>query len=322
MSYREIVVGVDFGASSLAAVRWVAREFAPHACIHLVHVIPDPASSVLLRPYVPDGLDPFRDVHDIYQALSDLARSIGPHRVEVDILEGLPADGLVRAAEEVGADLICVGKSRQRRASGRFGATTPHRLLARASTPVLTVPEAPPGRPGAVLAAVSDGCENTRVLDTAARIASQHGAHLDVLHALEADVQEAAAAAQRLGCHARLPTIAQNWLAAQVKRLPRDRPSTTTLAPFGDAGEEIVAHAARGHVGLVVAGRYRERDPRQSVVCLGSSARLLLWAAPCPVLLLETAGVGRRPPGRLRTSRISVRRSVSPLAVVTGGDAA
>lgn len=320
--YREVVVGIDFGASSLAAARWVARELAPNAHLHLVHVIPDPAGSPLLRPYVPEGLDPFRDVHDIYQALSDLARSIGQHRVEVDILEGLPADALGRAAAEVGADLICVGKSRQRRGSGRFGATTPHRLLARTSVPVLTVPEAPHGRPAAVLAAVSDGCENTHVLDTAARIAGAHGAHLDVLHALEADVQAAAAAAQRLGCHARLPTIAQNWLAAQVKRLPRDRPSTTTLAPFGDAGEEIVAHAARGHVGLIVAGRCRERDPRQSVISLGSSARLLLWAAPCPVLLLDTVGADGRPRGRRRASRFGRRHAASTLAVVTGGDAA
>jgi nucleotide-binding universal stress UspA family protein len=321
VSFREIVVGVDFGASSLAAVRWVAHEFAPEARIHLVHVTPDPCSSSLLRPYVAEGVDPFRDVHDIYQALRGLSNTLGSDRTEVNILEGVPADGLAQAAEEVGADLICVGKSRQRRASGRFGATTPHRLLARAPLPVLTVPEATRGTPTALLAALSDGRESNHVLQTAARIATAHGAHLDVLHALEADVQEAAAAAQRLGCRTRLPTIAQNWLAAQVKRLPVDRPSTTTLAPCGDAGEEIVAHAARADVGLIVAGRYRDREPRPAVPSLGSCTRLLLWAAPSPVLVLGTVGVDRQPPARSRTPRRGARRP-APLSVVTGGDAA
>ncbi len=340
MSFREIVVGVDFGASSLAAVRWVAHELAPRARIHLVHVTPDPRTSALLRPYVPETIDPFRDVHDVYQALRGLANTIGADRTDVNILEGVPADGLVHAAEEAGDELICVGKSRQRRASGRFGATTPHRLLSRAPLPVLTVPEAARAKraargaawrvgrestpvllPAALLAALSDGRESNHVLQTAARIASAHGAHLDVLHALEADVREAAAAAQRLGCQTRLPTIAQNWLAAQVKRLPSDRPSTTTLAPCGDAGEEIVAHAARSDVGLIVTGRYREREPRSSVSSLGSCTRLVLWAAPCPVLVLGPVAVDRTPPARHRTPRRGARRA-SPLSVMTGGDAA
>jgi len=311
VSFRRIVIGVDFSASSLAAVRWPAHELAPRAHLHFVYVAPDPRGSPLLRPYLPESADPFRDVHDIYRALRGLANTIGGDRVDVDIVEGTPADALASIVEEVDADLVCVGKSQRRRASGRFGGTTPHRLLARTSVPVLTVPESARTRPPAVLAAMSDGRESSHVLHTAARLATAHAAHLDVLHALEAEVQESAAIAQRFGCHTRLSTIAQNWLGAQVKRLPAGRPSTTTLTPLGDAGEEIVSHAARGHIGIVVAGRCRQSET--SAPALGSSTRLLLWAAPCPVLILGTAPVERRP------THTEPARS---LTVITGGDAA
>jgi len=311
VSFRRIVIGVDFSASSLAAVRWTAHEFAPRAHLHFVYVAPDPRGSPLLRPYLPESADPFRDVHDIYRALRGLANTIGADRVDVDIVEGTPAGALASIVEDVDADLVCVGKSHCRRASGRFGGTTSHRLLAHTTVPVLAVPESARTRPSAVLAAMSDGGESSHVLHTAARIATAHAAHLDVLHALEAEVQEPAAIAQRFRCHTRLSTIAQNWPCAQVKRLPLGRPSTTTLTPLGDAGEEILAHAARGHIGLVVAGRCRQGDA--SPPALGSSTRLLLWAAPCPVLILGANGVERRipPPEPARS-----------FTVITGGDAA
>jgi nucleotide-binding universal stress UspA family protein len=318
VSYRRIVVGVDFGAASLAAVRWVAHELAPRAHLHLVYVAPDPRSSMLLRPYVPESADPFRDVHDISHALRGLANVLGADRVDVDIVEGVAADALALVAAEVDADLVCVGKSHHRAASGRFGATTPHRLLARTNAPVLVVPEAARVRPAAILAAMSEGRESSQVLQVAARLATAHGAHLDVLHALEEDVQQAAAAAQRFGCHTRLSTIAQNWLGAQVKRLPAGRPGTSTLTPTGDAGEAILVHAARGHIGLIVAGRCRQNEIMRATASPGSSTRLLLWAAPCPVLVLGTVAVERQPPQSPRRRDVSI----PALSVVPGGDAA
>lgn len=318
MPFRRIVVGVDFSAPSLAALRWVARTVAPRAHIHIVHVVPDPRTSALLRPYVPAVTDDRRSVSDAYQALRGLADATGAKRVDLDILKGAPADALALAAEEAGADLICVGRSLKRRGSGRFGGTTPHRLLARTHAAVLSVPERASTVPGAILAAVSDGTEAPRVLDSAARLANEWSAHLDALHALEPEVQELEAAALRLGCDARLSIIAQNWLVGELARRPGRRPSTTTVVPFGDAGEEIVAHATRGDVGLIVAGRRRENQEQPAGPELGSSARLMLWAAPCPVLVLETTRVAPLTPGACR----GVGHAAPALTVASGGDAA
>jgi len=315
--FRRIVVGVDFGAASLAAVRWVARELAPRAHLHLAYVAPDPRSSTLLRPYVPETADPFRDVHDLYHALRGLANVVGSDRTDVDIVEGVAADALASLATEVDADLVCVGKSHRRRASGPFGATTPHRLLTRTNVPVLAVPASTGAGPAAILAAMSDGRESSQVLQAAARVATTHRAHLDVLHALEDDVVQAAAVARRSGCQARLTTIAQNWLRAQVKRLPAGRPGTTTLTPSGDAAEAILVHAARGQVGLIVAGRHRQDEAGPATPPPGSSTRLLLWAAPCPVLVLGTVGAECRPPHSPRAGGRS-----SPLSVLPSGGAA
>jgi hypothetical protein len=58
---------------------------------------------------------------------------------------------------------------------------------------------------------------------------------------------------------------------------------------MGDAGQEIVATARRSGADVIVVGRGGDRSHAEvpaGALCVGSAARLVLWAAPCPVLVL------------------------------------
>jgi len=308
MPFRRIVIGVDFGTASLAAVRWVARDFASDAQILVVHVASEPRTPEFLRSHFTSG-DCLDQTASMYGGLRGLADLMGPGRLDVDVSTGLPADELARAAEDFGADLICVGKSRRRRGSGRFGATTPQRLVARTTLPVLVVPEGVRARPATVLVAVSGSSESGGLLRAAARIATGCDARLDVLYAVEPEVQEFA----RIRTHgivedadalsvahgdqhvgdtsvealndAQLRLLARRWMQDQIARLQLPANRATAMVRLGDAGEATIAHATQSGIGLVIVGPRRQDEPGRGSGRLGSTAALAMWAAPCPVLV-------------------------------------
>jgi len=295
MSYQRIVVGVDFSTASLNAVRWVSGQFAPGARIFVVHVVPLPRTPGFLRP--PN--EPLPDVPSagptLYPGLRVFAELAGAGRSDVEIRSGSPAAELTRIAEEVGADLICVGRTRQRRGSGRFGATTPQRLLSRTNIPVLIVPDTARIAPGAVLAAMSDGRDGVEVLRAAGRLAAAWRVRLDALHAIDPDaLSYARRSLATSGGDSHCCLLAQEWIVRQVGELPLQGVRVHAIARVGDAGEETIAHAARNNIGLIVAGR-RTDDERAGAFEIGSTTRLITWASACPVLVHGTPAVGAKP---------------------------
>jgi nucleotide-binding universal stress UspA family protein len=243
----------------------------------------------------------------VYQGLRSLADLAGRDRSDVEILTGDPAAGLALAAEEFGADVICVGKSRRRRGSGRFGATTPQRVLSSTPLPVLVVPENAKAQTATVLAAVNDGSEGAHVLQSASRIARAWNARLDALHVIEPELRAIAQDAIR-GANvqitaprttaqltamtmdalndARLCLLAREWLEKQTAGLKMRKECVMPIARFGDAGQETIRHAARSDTGLIVVGRCSRPRSTTGVAAIGSTARLTMWVAPCPVLVL------------------------------------
>jgi nucleotide-binding universal stress UspA family protein len=63
---------------------------------------------------------------------------------------------------------------------------------------------------------------------------------------------------------------------------------------MGDAGQELVATAQNeAGTGVIVMGRLAERVsalPIQAQYRCGSTTRMVLWAAPCPVLVVPLGG--------------------------------
>ena len=320
MQLNRVVIAVDFSAASLAAARWVALQLAPRAKLALVHVFSEPAAPSFVRAHLPPlDVAAAERTRALYGALRGFAGVVGSDRTTIELLTGSPADALATFAREFDADLICLGRRRRRRGAARFGDTTAQRLLARTRIPVLVVPAARPTLPARILAAIDDQPGCSADLRAACGIARSYEAALEVLHVLAPElaglvsrelVQSGTAAPEAhtdagrsaedlyLAAEARLESLTHDWIASRVRQVNEGTRRVTSHVRIGDPGEQIVKFVQASGADLVLVGRGRdERTVTASVdaegnggaLPLGSTSRLVLWASPCPVLVLPPA---------------------------------
>ena len=310
----KIVVGVDFSDASLAGARWVANHLAPGAELLLVHVVPVPKPPIYLHEHMGPTIDQRSTVVPrLYTALRGFAELLRSDRVRVGIRTGVPWTALARVASEVKADLIGVGRGQKRQGSSRFGATTPQRLLGVSHVPVLVIPQGVVAKPNRVLAAISGRPGGERVIPIAQTLAEEWGSRLDPVHVIETDVHEASL----MPASARIPTGLLATRSPAIKRTigidALDQSSLELLASkwvnttfavagatrtgdplirAGDPGQELIAAVREETVSsVIVIGRLGESVPnrpsRGQYTC-GSTTRMVLWAAPCPVMVVPT----------------------------------
>lgn len=310
MQLNKIVIGIDFSDASLAGARWVAEHLAPKAELLLVHVVPLPRPPIYLHELIASTVDQRSTlVPRLYTALRGFADLLGKDRTRVGIRTGVPWSSIARVADEVKADLICVGRGNKRQGSSRFGATTPQRLLGVSRVPVLVIPQGVTAKPHRVLAAVSGRRGGERVMRVAGALASEWGLHLNTVHVVEPDVRQDARLSSGSARHpiraasanversigidslddSALCTLAGQWIASTVSAAgltTGDEPSIR----IGDAGQELITMARQEDgLAVMVMGRVDESLPiltaRPQYRC-GSTTRMVLWAAPGPVLVL------------------------------------
>jgi nucleotide-binding universal stress UspA family protein len=311
MQFKKIIIGIDFSDASLAGARWVADHLAPNADLLLIHVVSVPRPPIYLHEHIASTIDQRSTlVPRLYTALRGFADLLGHDRVRVGIRTGVPWSTLSRVADEVKADVICVGRGNKRQGSSRFGATTPQRLLGVSRVPVLVIPQGVVTKPTRVLAALSGRPGGERVMPVAKSLASAWGSRLEAIHVVEADVRQdsriatGASRTDLIGTgsadHGRsigidaldasaLCTLAGQWIASTISEsgaTTGDQPSVR----IGDAGQELIASARNEPAAsVVVMGRVGEtlpKPPARAQYRCGSTTRMVLWAAPGPILVL------------------------------------
>jgi nucleotide-binding universal stress UspA family protein len=312
MRLRRAIVGVDFSERSLVAARWAAAHLAPGAEVVLTHVLRGPQAPRFLEARLAPMLDVLAELAPaLHGALRGLAESIGPDRTSIDMREGRPWDGLADAATALDADAIILGRVRHRRGSARFGATTAQRLIARTRLPVIVVPSAQPTPARRVLAALDDDDHADGVMAAAEQIAAAQGARVEMLHViapeLHAFVRACASRSSEGGLHPdELQASVQGWMRAH------GRDAADAWTRVGDAGQEIIARARVAKADLVVIGRGGHAGapscPRCAIVP-GSTTRLVMWAAPCPVLVTGSGAASRGGAPEVRNGRRMLSRN-------------
>ena len=311
MQFKKIIIGIDFSDASLAGARWVADHLAPKADLLLIHVVSVPRPPIYLHEHIAPTIDQRSTlVPRLYTALRGFADLLGNGRARVGIRTGVPWSAIARVADEVKADLICVGRGNKRQGSSRFGATTPQRLLGVSRVPVLVIPQGVLTKPRRVLAALSGRPGGERVMPVAKSLASAWDSRLEAIHVVEADVRQdsrisiGASRTRLIGTQSAddgrsigidaldesaLCTLASQWIASTISAsgtTAGDQPSIR----IGDAGQELIA-SARNEPGpsVVVMGRVGETlpiPPLPAQYRCGSTTRMVLWAAPGPILVL------------------------------------
>jgi nucleotide-binding universal stress UspA family protein len=316
-AFRKILIGIDFSDASLAAARWAATHIASDAELLLVHVVPVPRPPI----YLHDRLGPTIEQRSftaprLYNALQSFADLLGSARVRVGVRTGVPWTALARVAGEVKADLICVGRGQKRKGSNRFGATTPQRLLGLSRIPVLVIPQGITEAPSCVLAALSARPGGERVIPVASRLARTWESRLEPIHVVE---REVASVSNDALDPVTVKSLASDWVAAAFSAAGVID-STEPIIRIGDAGQELVTIAReRPGVSVVVMGRTGESTstlPSPSQFRCGSTTRMVLWAAPGPVLIvpLESAEMHTQTPIRGFDARLRPHGNVASLS--------
>lgn len=319
--FTRIVVGIDFSARSLAAARWAAQQLAPRARVNFVHVLPDPVEPSFLRLQLTEIRALMSDVAPALEGgLQNLGELLAPGRSTATIRRGEVAEELARAAEEYDAEVVCLGRRRSRRGGARFGATTAHRLLTRTPTAVLIIPVTHDVAPSRILVSLDDHVGRHALLRTAMTAARTWNAHVHALHVLSPGLRDLVRSVQpadhalgddavslehvdRISDEQTLFGVTREWLTAQLDAVREHSVRTRAHVGVGDPGQEIVAHAHASRADLIVLGRASpplDVAPPRHPFTLGSTTRLVTWAAPCAVLVMPSTPAAPRPPQRTR----------------------
>lgn len=294
MELEKIIIATDFSEPAAAAAGWVARHFAPAAKLVLVYVMDSKQRHAPSEDPCGTG-GSMDDEYDLAaRRLHDAVADIGASRCTSEIRLGRTAEEVVRASEELRADLVVVGKhSRRRGVIARLGSTA-EEIVRSSRTPVLLVTEPPDAEPRTLLAAVNDSHVAPWVVQWARFLAERFGARATAMHVVGASVFTSALASVDAGGEAaetlpksmtsEPPRSADGWLSRLAGHDANRRPLHVDVM-FGDPADEIIAAAARMDADMIVMGS--RGMGRLGSAILGSVASAVLRSAPCPVLVVR-----------------------------------
>ena len=291
---QRVLIGIDFSEASLAAARWIARQFAAEAELILVHVIPVPPPPSFCRDILADRQTLAAGaVPRLEGGLRGFAATLPSARITTHLRVGRPFEQIAEVAEEMRADLIALGRTGQHAGTWKRLGSTADRLIRRVRTPVLIVPGSTAPLANRVLAAVDDAQIGIAVLDRAHTMAHLFGARLVALHALsdatgatgERRPPEPGSPDTALSITAEaVRRAARGWLREHLESIGADSTASDIAVAIGDAGPAILAEAQRSGAELIVVGRWGAHALAQAGT--GAVTRFVLRGARTPVLVV------------------------------------
>jgi nucleotide-binding universal stress UspA family protein len=284
---HSVIVGVDEGPGSVAAVDWAADEARfRDARLHLLH-------AWLEQPYdTPEARDNafFRHAgEELLKALAERASNRHPSlEVSSELVDAGPLDALTSVGATAG--LLVLGSRGSGGFPGLLAGSTSLQLAACAVCPVVVVPGAAAGEHDAgtrhgVVVGVHGREPSEGLLSFAFGTAQRRGLPLRVVHAWRYPLL--------LGPgHAVPPVYEKGHVAAEEARLVAevlagwrqkypDVPVEVDVVRSGPA-QHLVALSATEH--LVVVGRHR--TPEGPLRRLGSVSQAVVHHAKCPVAVV------------------------------------
>ena len=195
-SFKTILVPVDYSARSLQAFR-VACSLAEEGATRLIvlHVVEQlPVMEQLvgfdaLGTPIPLDADGSPHHNAIQERLREVYVSKRPIDVRILVRDAEAAEGIVGAADDVGADLIVLGTHGRTGLNRLLAGSVAEAVLRRATCPVLAVhsPESGSAETGAapiqvILHPTDFSDQSQAALEVARALAKSHSAHLLLLH--------------------------------------------------------------------------------------------------------------------------------------------
>lgn len=294
MNTDRLLVGLDFGAASIAAARWTKRWFAPNAELILAHVFEPPD-----RPrFAHDKLPP-EDVlesssreyaaHRMHEVMSYL----GSEPIQTVFRVGKTYEQLAMLATELRADLVVIGPHGGRPHTSKFLGTTAARIVRSSPVPVLVATNPPPGSPARILVPLDDTEITDTIIQTARQLAKRFQSDITLLHVWSNAIYSHVASMSYAQAHSdaeaeheideELVSAAKHWLT-HIAKVDGDNERITAAVTYGKPGDSTIAMADAMHADLIVLGR--NSTGVIAPAFLGSTIGTVLHDARCPVLVV------------------------------------
>lgn len=290
---ERIVIGVDFGAPSVAAVGWVRQHFAPGAECLLVHAVDVPQAPGFLRGAFPSREEILKSaLTGASTRLAELRKAQGWDDMAVEVRDGRPENVVAAAAKEWDADLVIVGEhARPRGMWGTLGSTA-EALVRCSPVPVLLARNTAERPPGRILVAVDESGHATAALRWGRLLAQRLGASLTAVHVFRSVYLGAARSVSGLKASLTLEPDqlrqSEAWLDRRLSDAGYGPDEAERRIELGEPASALVAAQRGGEFDLAVIGSRGAGGVGRML--LGSVANGLLRGASCPVLVVTDRG--------------------------------
>jgi nucleotide-binding universal stress UspA family protein len=302
ISIRRILCPVDFSESSRRALEYALdlarRRGIEVAVLHVAARTLPPLSA--LAAYASAALESGVRERLRRDLLEELRRFVQPAAQGVGVTyaveDGSVVGSIVEMADQT--DLLVLGTHGHGEVEGLILGSVAEKVLHRAPCPVLTVPRAAVARSGAsatfqhILCPLDFSSSSSDALGYAVALAREGGGRVTLLHVIEgllgekpADIHlevagslDRAQAAARARLRAAVPAEGARWLEGEPI-VATGKAHAEILRKAEELGSDVIVMGVHGQTGL---GR----------LLLGSTARHVVRAAPCPVLTLRSKREG------------------------------
>ncbi len=141
-TFKRILLATDGSPHAEEATKYAqALAMRDDAELFLVHAFPSVAAQASLgEPLIGVNIERFiTDARALAETIAVRLRTAGV-RVEIEVLEGPPANAILEVADTRGCDLIVMGTRGHGRVASLLLGSVSHAVLDRAQIPVLVVP--------------------------------------------------------------------------------------------------------------------------------------------------------------------------------------
>ncbi len=259
--------------------------------LHVCHVLPE---IYAVRPLFPQF-----HLHDAFRlaefeafargALTERIRTVigrDPLEVAIEMEQGTPHAGILRAAERIAAGAVIVGGDLDEQGNPILGGVA-ERVIRHAHCAVLV---ARPGRPGVVLAATDFSVPSAPAVEAGASEAKRRGADLAIIHSI--DVAPLAVPSAIHSIDGMLPVDLVDAMKGHLQEqlddcVRRAEARGGGLLRKGPAAATILQAAEELPAQLLVLGTHGRTGLKR--LALGSVAEKVVRGAHCSVLVVRPA---------------------------------
>jgi nucleotide-binding universal stress UspA family protein len=280
-----VVVPTDFSQGALLSLeRALHLPLGPKSKVTLLHVLPDDIPGRLRKEAIAEAE---RSLEKMLARVRTLAvrRELAPSQFVADVVEGDPAEQILKRAHTVEADVICMGRQGRSAIAELLIGSTAHKVVKLGDVPVLLVRGASVNAYRRTLIAV-DLSQGSASQLKAAKPYVEDAMELEVLHAASVSYEDFVLVPLEHAEQARDAAVkgAKEELSALVRKAGLVRAESKVLG--GDARLLITEEGKAFGAELIIVGTHGLKGAKRIIV--GSVAEWVMSNASCDVLVTRS----------------------------------